>query len=365
MISLYCWSSGQKAGLWINAELLQTHTEQLRNAPDVYWIDLDNPTPEEEKLVFEQFLPVHRLSLMDITREHREKAGQPHLPKVEEFPDYLFVVVNPLSQRLMDSVQGKLAHPERKGKGRSEDGEQLPALPQLEHKSKGMVTQLSTILTKKVLITHHYEPVVAIEELRAFLSKHEEQSERGPDYLFHLILDAMVDQFAPVLDHIHSTLDRIEEKVFGKPTQQLLLRMLKLKRRIILLRKLLMYEREVTARLARGDFTLIDEREMAYYRNVYDHVVRFTELVEAAREMATDLMQTHLSVSSHKLNEVMKVLTMISTVVLPMTLVAGIYGMNFDYMPELKEGWGYPFALVVMLLLGAGSFLFFRWKKWI
>jgi magnesium transporter len=218
-----------------------------------------------------------------------------------------------------------------------------------------------------VLITHHYERVSAIEELRGFLEKHEEQSARGPDYLFHIVLDALVDQFAPLLDRVHEALDRMESRVFHKPTQGLLLRLLKMKRRIVLLRKTLVYEREIVARLARGEFDLIDEREMVYYRNVYDHVVRFTELIEGARETATDLMQTHLSSASNKLNEIMKVLTMISTTVLPMTLISGIYGMNFEESawPDFKTSWGFWFSLLLMVLSGGGSFLYFRWKKWI
>ena len=107
------------------------------------------------------------------------------------------------------------------------------------------------------------------------------------------------------------------------------------------------------------------EREMVYYRNVYDHLVRFAELIEASREMVADLLQTHLAAASNKLNEVMKVLTMISTTILPMALVAGVYGMNFEGMPELHWRYGYPLALGLMALSGLASFLFFRWKNWL
>jgi magnesium transporter len=346
MISLYCWNTGQKAGLWLNAEVLRTKAEQLLAAPDVYWIDLDNPTREEENLVYEGFFPVHRLTLLDITRLRRKPGSLPHFPKVEEFPNYLFVVVNPLRKELLGGFQARGQENADAG-GRS-------------------TTQLSTVLTEKVLITHHYEPVPSIEELRDYLAKHEEQAGRGPDYLFHLILDAMVDQFAPVLDHFDNALDQIEMKVFAKPTPKLLMRLLKLKRAIVLLHKNLIYEREVLARLARGDLAMIQSREMAYFRNVYDHIIRFTELIGSSRDMASDLMQTHLSATSNKLNEIMKVLAMISTVVLPMTLIAGIYGMNFKTIPEIDWPFGYPFALGLMGLTGVAAFIFFfRWKKWI
>jgi magnesium transporter len=157
----------------------------------------------------------------------------------------------------------------------------------------------------------------------------------------------------------------MEAKIVEKPRPVLYRRLQRLKRQIILLRKTLIYEREILVRLSRGEFELIDEREAVYYRNVYDHLVRFTELIESSREMVSDLMQAYLASISNRLNEVMKVLAMISTVVLPMTLIAGIYGMNFDYMPELGWTWGYPFSLFLMLLTAAAALCFFKWKKWL
>src|SRR5205823_6400664 len=159
----------------------------------------------------------------------------------------------------------------------------------------------SAVLTRRVLITHHYEPVVSCEELRGYLRRHDAQAGRGPDYLFHVVLDVMVDQYAPLLDHFDDTLDRIELEVFRRPRQAVLMELLRLKRTIIGLRKTLIYEREVLARLSRGEFALIDERETVSYRNVYDHLIRFTELIESSREMVTDLSQTHLAAQSNRL----------------------------------------------------------------
>ena len=166
---------------------------------------------------------------------------------------------------------------------------------------------------------------------------------RGPDYLFHLMLDAMVDEYAPVVEWVATQLDRLEMRIFTHPTARLIARILRLKRVVTGMRKTLIIEREVLARLIRGEFKLVEEREMAYYRNVYDHLVRYTELIEAAREMVSDLGETHLAAVSNRLNEIMKVLAMISTVILPVTLIAGIYGMNFHQgMPELEWQYGYP-----------------------
>lgn len=344
MITVYCRSGNGQGGRWLKADELIRCADELKTTACSVWIDLEAPDEAEEELVFRTFLPIHALTLEDITKLRRE-PNSPHFPKAEEFPDYLFVVANPLAPAVLAALGGR----------------QIEALG----KEPNRTTQLSAVLTRNILITHHYEPVKAIEELRRFISKHDAQAERGPDYLFHLVLDAMVDQYAPVLDHFDEVLDEIEMRVFGHPTQNLLMRLLHLKREIVLMRKTLIYEREVLARLSRGEFDLIDEREMVYYRNVYDHLVRFTELIESSREMVADLAQSHLAAASNRLNEVMKFLTMISTVVLPMTLVAGVYGMNFEHMPELHWFWGYPFALTLMTTMGVAAFVFFRWKKWI
>lgn len=318
---------------------------------DVWWIDLTNPTPEEEELVLGKFFRVHTLTREDISRPRLAADEGSHLPKVEEFPDYLFVIVNPLPPGLAEALQP------------GENGQRLSPseiLAKRKHRP-----QLSAVLNQRVLVTHHYEPLECVTAARSHLERHLDTASRGPDFLFHHVLDAMVDEYAPVVDRIAARLDRLETTMFKNPTPQLLSRLLRLKRIVTGLRKTLIIEREVLARLIRGEFELVEAREVVYYRNVYDHLVRYTELIESAREMVSDLMETHLSAMSNRLNQVMKVLTMISTTVLPMTLVAGIYGMNFKHMPELDWEYGYPMAIGLMLLLAVGSLVTFRWRKWI
>ncbi|MBX9581510.1 MAG: magnesium transporter CorA family protein, partial [Gemmataceae bacterium] len=227
--------------------------------------------------------------------------------------------------------------------------------------------QLSAVLTQNVLITHHYRPLDCVADVAAHLEKRGEVARRGPDYLFHLILDAMVDEYAPVVDRVSARLDGLERKVFADPSPEVLARLLRLKRLVAGLRKTLILEREVLARLIRGEFDLIDDREVVYYRNVYDHLIRYAELVEAARETVGDLMQTHLAAASNRLNQVMKLLTMISTVVLPMNLVAGVYGMNFEdsAVPSYQSPWGFAFALGVMAVTGVAAYGLFRWRRWV
>jgi len=325
-------------------------------APDeVMWIHLTDPTPEEEAAVFARFVTVHALTLEDITKLRREPDGGAHFPKVEEFPDYLFVIVNPLPPGLSALAAGK---------GQAIPGAPRPSAARMLRRHR---PQLSAVVTKNVLITHASAPLECVTATHAYLERHAESAGRGPDYLFHIILDAMVDEYAPVVDWVAGQLDRLEMRIFTHPTRELISRILRLKRVVTGMRKTLIIEREVLARLIRGEFELVDEREMAYYRNVYDHLVRYTELIEAAREMVSDLGETHLAAVSTRLNEVMKVLAMISTIVLPMTLIAGIYGMNFEshMWPDFKAEWGFGFAIGAMVLTGVVSLVFFRWKKWL
>jgi magnesium transporter len=341
MIRIYRWDPAARVGDCPAVDQLPPAADAVTGYA-VVWVDLEDPSPEEEARVVRQFLAVHPLTLEDITRPRRLPDQGAHLPKAEEFPGYLFVVVNPLPAEVCSGRACLNTRPK-----------------------KWPRPQLSAILTHNVLITHHYTPLPCVEAVRTRLERRTETTGRGPDFLFHLILDEMVDEYAPVVDQMAERLDRLETRMFRRPSPRVLSALLSLKRQVVFLRKTLTLEREVLARLTRGEFALVSADERAYYRNVYDHLVRYTELVEGAREMVSDLMQTHLSAASNRLNEVMKVLTMISTIGLVCSIIAGVYGMNFDWMPFLKTDHGFWVAMGLMAVAAVGSFVFFRWRKWL
>ena len=355
MLHIVCWDKSANKAEEVPPELLPATHADIGDR--VYWIDLDDPTPEEEERVFKRFHPVHPLTLEDVTKPRRTPEEGAHLPKVEEFADYLFVIVNPLPADVCrvpsKTPSSPTPHPQKGAGGRS-------SLTRRRQRP-----QLSAVLTHNVLITHHYAPLPCIEDGQKYLARHTDGLGRGPDFVFHLILDGIVDEYAPVVERISDQLDKLETRLFTRPSNDLLARLLRIKRRVSYLRKTLILEREVLARFIRGEFKLVDTREIVYYRNVFDHLVRYTELIESAREMVSDLMQSHLSASSQKLNEVMKALTMISTVGLVCGLIAGIYGMNFEHIPELKWEWGYAWAIGLMAAAATTAVLYFRWKKWV
>ena len=353
MIRYYHWDSATDTVSCALPSVLPKYSSEIPDGT-IIWIDLENPTPEEEAQVFRDFLPVHPLTLEDITRPRRLEDGMAHLPKVEEFPTYLYVVANPLPMEVCNPDKPSAAEVTESNEAKKR-----------RIRSNWIRPQLNGILTHNILITHHYDELPCVNQVRGYVDRRAETTGRGPDYLFHLVLDEMVDEYAPVVERFGEQLDRIEIKLFAKPSPQILKTLLRLKRQVVFLRKTLILEREVLARLVRGEFDLVKSHEIVYYRNVYDHLVRYTELIEGAREMVSDLMQTHLAAASNRLNEVMKALTVISLIGAVCTLIAGIYGMNFEHMPELKWAYGYPFALSLMATVVVVSLAAFRWKKWI
>jgi magnesium transporter len=340
MIQIVRWEPGSKSVETMTTEQLAATSTEC--ADSILWIDLSNPTAEEEAVIFGKFFPVHPLTLEDITKPRRELESGAHLPKVEEFANYLFVIVNPLPEDMIkDNIRKPLTNLNRTR------------------------PQLSAVLNKHLLITHHYAEMPCVADGQRGLMRHPENLGRGPDYVFHLILDGVVDEYSPVVEKLADQLDHLEHRMFKTPTRALLTKLLRLKRQVSFLRKTMILEREVLARLIRGEFELVDEREIVYYRNVFDHLVRYTELIESAREMVSDLLQTHLSATSNRLNEVMKTLTIISVIGAICTVIAGIYGMNFKNMPELEWQYGYPLALALMAASVLVVLGLFKWKKWL
>lgn len=187
----------------------------------------------------------------------------------------------------------------------------------------------------------------------------------GADYLAHALLDAIVDGFFPVLDKFGEKVETLEETLVGRPSPVTLRAIQTLKREMIFLRKSAWPLREMIGGLARSDSPLVRETSVIYFRDVYDHVVQVIDTIETYRDMLSGMLDIYLSSVSNRMNEIMKVLTIIATIFMPLTFLAGVYGMNFHYMPELAWRWGY-FAIWGLMAVVAGMMLYyFRRKKWL
>jgi len=187
----------------------------------------------------------------------------------------------------------------------------------------------------------------------------------GADYLAHALLDAMVDSFFPVLDKFGEKIETLEGKLIGRPSPETLQAIQTLKREMIFLRKSVWPLRELVGGLARSDSPLIRESSVIYFRDIYDHVVQVIDAIETYRDMLSGMLDIYLSSVSNRMNEIMKVLTLIATLFMPLTFLAGVYGMNFKYMPELEWRWGYFVLLGVMMVIAVIMLRYFKRKKWL
>lgn len=187
----------------------------------------------------------------------------------------------------------------------------------------------------------------------------------GADYLAHALLDAIVDSYFVILDKFGEKIETLEEALIGHPSPVTLREIQALKREMILLRKSVWPLREMVGGLGRSDSPLIREPSVIYFRDIYDHAVQVIDTIETYRDMLSGMLDIYLSSVSNRMNEVMKVLTVIATVFMPLTFLAGIYGMNFKYMPELEWRWGYAALWGLMMVIAVFMFVLFRRKKWL
>jgi magnesium transporter len=301
------------------------------------WVDLNGPTEEEEEKILGEIFQFHPLTIEDCRHERSRSHRGEHLPKVEDYGRYIFVIINAL--------------------------EQMPQTK--EHRATFHTRQINAYLGEDFIVTHHYQPSPAITTSAQLCERNAMLLERGPDYIYHLILDTIVDEFTPILDKFDGAIEKLEEEVFHNLNDHTLEKILDMKRDVFRLRRISTYQREMVNRLSRGEFPLVTDQEIAYYRNVYDHLVRAAELSESYRDILTGLLDAYLSMTSQKLNEIMKVLTLFSTFFLPLTFIVGLYGMNFEFMPELHWHYGYFFTWTIMIATAVGMFFFFRRKKWL
>jgi magnesium transporter len=183
----------------------------------------------------------------------------------------------------------------------------------------------------------------------------------------HQILDQVVDFYSPVLDDFDDRIDRLEDDIFTlkRPNNEILSQIMDLKRSVLRLRRISGKQMDILHRMSRGEFSLIPEDMRPFYRDVYDHLVRVVDLAESYRDLISGSLEAYLSVVSNRLNEIMKVLTIFSAVMLPLTFIAGVYGMNFDNMPELHSRYGYYGAWILMIAVAVAMLWFFWRRGWI
>ncbi len=226
--------------------------------------------------------------------------------------------------------------------------------------------QVSLVLGRGYVISFQEQPGDAFERIRERLRAGAGRlRSEGADYLFYALLDAIVDSYFSVIEVFGERIEAVEEEVVADPDRETLQAIYALKRSLVALRRSVWPLRDVVAELERGDSPLIRESTLVYLRDVYDHTIEVAETVETYRDTMSGLLDVYLSSQSSRMNEIMKVLTIIATIFIPLTFIAGLYGMNFAYMPELRHPWGYPAALTLMAIIAGVMLLYFKKKGWI
>ena len=226
--------------------------------------------------------------------------------------------------------------------------------------------QFSLVLGQNYIITFQEKVGDIFELVRDRLRKGKGRiRKRPPDYLAYALIDAVVDHYFIVLEKFGERVESLEEELLTNPIPETLQTIHHMKRELIFLRKSVWPLRELIGGLERGESTLVDEKTTVFLRDVYDHTIQIIDMVETLRDIVSGMLDVYLSSVSNKMNEVMKVLTIIATIFIPLTFIAGIYGMNFEFMPELKWHWAYPMVWVIIIAIGITMLLYFRRKKWL
>jgi magnesium transporter len=294
----------------------------------LFWIDVEGLNNTDTIQNLGKSLNLHPLVMEDILNVDQR-------PKTEDYPDYQYMVLKMFRFN--------------------------------KDKNEILSEQLSIILSRKFVATFQ-EGIEgdSFHNIRKRISASPSAIyNNGSDYLLYLLIDSVIDSYFDVLEYIGEKIESLEQELVNNPGKGTLTGIYAMKREMLYLRKNIWPLREAISRLERNPDGLISKRNIPYFRDVYDHCINVIDTMETYREMLTSMIDIYLSSFSNKLNETMKYLALISTIFIPMTFIASIYGMNFENMPELQWLHGYYFALGLMFAVGIGFFIYFKSKKWV
>ena len=290
------------------------------------WVDIEDPDEATLEPLLETRFGFHELASEDSLSANT-------LPKYDPFPAYDFFVFRAVDINL-----------ERHG---------------------SQTLKLAAFLSKNFLFTIHRESMDAIDNVRERLASDKRLLANGTDFLLYAIVDHMVDAHFPALDKFEECVDSLQDAIFLDARPSHLDELLHLKRDINVMRRISLPQRELMNQISRGDAKFVQRDHLIYFRDVYDHMFRISETIDSERDMMSGTMEAYLSVVANRTNEIMKVLTVFSAIMLPLTLIAGIYGMNFENMPELHWHYGYAWALSLMGVTAVLMLIWFGRKGWL
>lgn len=297
--------------------------EALGNEQNLLWVDIENPEDAEIELLLEVF-ELHPLTVEDCIMPNVR-------PKLEDFERYLFIVLQSLKRA---------------------EGTLIPI-------------ELDVCLGQNFLITVRSERIKSVDEDCARVERKSPIFKRGADFLFYAIADSLIDSYFPILDEVEARVDELETKLLSDRTDQTLRELLTVYSELMVLRRTLAPHREILTRINRGDLKFIRPSNALYFRDVYDHLLRMSDLVDSCREVTTMSLEAYATIVSNRLNEIMKTMTAFATLALPLLIVTGVFGMNFGEHPELGPRWIYQIFSLCLLAATPIMWLFFKKYRWL
>lgn len=305
-------------------------TTALGNPQGLLWVDFEATAPDTDEKIMTGVFGFHPLAVDDALQET-------HVPKVDDWGDYLYIVLNAVDIQEQDLFE--LA-----------------------------INELDIFIGKNYLVTHHDQHITALHRVWSSCLRDRRHLTHGVDHLLYRLTDEVVAQYMPAVEEIDEEIDTIEDEIFNNPSPGILARIFTLKRAILQLRRMIGPQREVLNKLARDDYPVIDSKARIYFRDVYDHLVRMHELTESLRDLISGALDTYLSVVNNRMNDIMKTLTIITTLFMPISFVVSFFGMNYFY-PVLKiDAWtnlpAFGITLLILLMLPIGMFGWIRRRGW-
>jgi len=307
----------------------------MQDAGGLLWLDLSEEPPDACRPILLETFGFHPLAVDDALEET-------HVPKLDDWGEYLYLVLHAV-------VFDDQGHAPR------DDGH----IDTLE---------LDVFLGRNYVVTYHAQPIAAVDRVWAACQRDERHLKRGAAYLLYKLSDELVADYMPTVEEMDDVIDQIEDQVFSNPAPDVLERLFTLKRALLHLRRIIMPQREVLNKLARDDYAVIAAEHRMFFRDVYDHLVRLYDITESMRDLVGGGLDTYLSVVNNRMNEIMKTLTIITTLFMPLAFLTGFFGMNFFQPVTPLNIWtGLPAFLLtlgVMTLLPVGMFLWMRRRAW-
>lgn len=304
----------------------QEFPKLIRNRRGILWVDFVAEPPEICLPVLEGF-GFHPLAIDDALQET-------HIPKLDDWGEYLYVVLNYMHAR------------------------------QNEESWDTTVDELDIFLGSNYIVTHHDHPVAAVDSTWNACDLDPRTLQFGPDHLLYKIADYLIADYMPIIEEIDEGINAIEDQIFVRPSPRTLEQLFALKRVLLAMRRILLPQREVLNKLARDPYQVIDPKDRVFFRDIYDHVVRLHDLNESLRDLVSGAQDTYLSVVNNRMNEIMKTLTIITVLFMPLTFLTGYFGMNF-FAPhgELMEWTSNPVFYLTLAIILSTPFVMYIWMR--